>query len=395
MPIDSARGHVLGFVVVTRLSTTLTDALAIDAPILQSGMGGVAGPDLVAAVSNARGLGILAALRLPPDQVRAGIRRVRELTDRPFGVNLWLHDDVVHEPPVADIPVDSIRSVQRVLNEFRPRHDLPSRLDSPPPSPDLVAAALEVMIEERIPVFSAAIGLPDHELVDRFHRVGSSVVAMVASGPDAAEVVDRGVDVVVAQGAEAGGHRSFGQKLERGMVEGTTVDALLIEVLDVVGARVPVAAAGGIVDGHDLAGVLVAGGAGVLLGTRFVATFESMASDLWKQRLLAAGPTTSTTITDAFTGQWARVLGTDFTERWTAADVRPLPGLLHATMGADLFAAAKRSGDDQLQPFYAGTAVERITALCGADEVVHSMVDVARSALSARRVGGTEVTDLR
>ena len=106
---------------MTRLHTVACDLLGIEHPILQSGMGRIAGPELVAAVSRAGGLGILAGLRLPPDELRAQIRRVRALTDRPFGVNLWLHEDL--QPPRApgDVPAAAVGAVQEVLNRFRGR----------------------------------------------------------------------------------------------------------------------------------------------------------------------------------------------------------------------------------------------------------------------------------
>jgi nitronate monooxygenase len=335
----------------------------------------------VAAVSNAGGLGILAALGLKPSQLRAEISRVRELTDRPFGVNIWLHDDVRHGPDPKTLSDDSVRAVQRVFNELRPRHDLPPTLAPPVGSPDLVDAALDVMIEARIPVFSAAIGTPEHGLVERFHRTGAQVVAMVATVDDAIAAAANGVDIIVAQGTEAGGHRSYGQKLERGAVEGVGVHALLVDLIDAVGPDLPIAAAGGIVDGRDLASVLSLGAGGALLGTRFVATQESMASDLWKRRLIEADDLVTTTLTDGFTGQWARVLRSDFTEHWDEAEVDPLPGLLQANLGADLFGAAKRNDDDQMQPLYAGTAVARVRDLLGAGDVVRQIVDEATAVL--------------
>ncbi len=115
----------------TPLSPRLFDVLGVEAPVVQSGMGGVAGPELVAAVCNAGGLGVLAALRLEPDQVRAGIDRVRQLTDRPFGVNIWLHEDVRTSPDPTMIPDDVIRGSQSVLNEFRSRFDLEPTLERP------------------------------------------------------------------------------------------------------------------------------------------------------------------------------------------------------------------------------------------------------------------------
>jgi len=357
----------------------MCEVLGIEAPVLQSGMGGVAGVDLAAAVSEAGGLGVLAALRLTPDQVREGIAEIRAKTDRPFGVNIWLHEDVRTPPSPDAIPDDVVRGSQTVLNEFRPRFDLPATLAGPGDAPDLVDAALEVMIEQRIPVFCAAIGVPEADLVDRFHAVGTKVVAMVATVDDAIEAANNSVDVIVAQGTESGGHRSYGTKRSVEAAIGESTLTLVPKVLDAVGRQVPVAGAGGIVDGRGLAAMLATGAGGVLLGTRFVATKESLASPVWKRRLTEGDR--QTTLTDGFTGQWARVLRSDFTERWEDAGAEPPPGLTQAALGKDLFGAARKADDDQLRPLYAGAAVGLMHDVPGAGEVVHQLVTEAAELL--------------
>jgi len=364
----------------TTLSPRLEQALGITAPILQSGMGGVAGSELAAAVCNAGGLGVLAALRLQPEQVRRAIGEIRERTDKPFGVNIWLHADVRTPPDTESISDDVIRGSQQVLNEFRPRFDLPASFERPDAGPDLVNAALEVMIEERVPVFSAAIGVPEGDLVERFHRAGTKTVAMVATVEDAIEAVDNGVDVVVAQGTESGGHRSYGTKRAMADAVGTSTLTLVPQIIDAVGERVPVVAAGGIVDGRGLAAMLALGADGVLLGTRFVATRESLASPVWKERLTTGNR--ETTLTDGFTGQWARVLTSEFTDRWQESGAEPPPGLLQAAAGRDLFQAAAKADDDQFRPLYAGAGVGSLNDVPGAGEVVTRIVDEARRCLN-------------
>lgn len=364
---------------ISSLSGRLGDVLGLDVPILQSGMGGVAGSELAAAVSNAGGLGVLAALRLQPEQVRNAITELRSLTDRPFGVNIWLHDDVRTPPALEEIDTDTVRGSQAVLNEFRPRFGLPASLAAPDPGPDLVNAALQVMIEEQIPVFSAAIGVPEAALIDRFHGAGTKVVAMVATVDDAVLAAQNGADVVVAQGTESGGHRSYGQKKTAEAAIGESTLTLVPRVLDAIGDSVPVVAAGGIVDGRGVASMLAAGADGVLLGTRFVATRESLASPVWKKRLTEGDR--STTLTDGFTGQWARVLESEFTERWQESGVEPPPGLLQASLGKDVFGAAKQVDDDQLRPLYAGAAVSLLDDVPGAGEVVHRLDAEARALL--------------
>lgn len=350
-------------------------------------MGGVAGPELVAAVSNAGGLGILAALNLKPEAVRAGIQKVRELTDRPFGVNIWLHADVRTPVDPERLDDDLVRGMQSVLNDFRPRHDLPPKLDRPSVPADLVGSAIEVMLEERIPVFSAGLGIPEAPLTLRFHEVGTKVITMVTSTTDALAAAAQGTDVVVVQGSEAGGHRSVGAKLSQQQAVGGGLFTLLPEVikrLAAAGTAVPVVAAGGIVDGRGLAAALALGAQGALLGTRFVATQESQANDIWKQKLM--GDQGETVVSDGFTGQWARMFRTEFTDQWAESGSEALPGLLQAAAGFDLFNAAKVNGDDQLQPLYAGTGWTLIDDLPAAGDVVGRIVAEAKAALSAVRV---------
>jgi len=363
------------------LSPRLQQVLGIGAPVLQSGMGGVAGSELAAAVSNAGGLGVLAALRLQPDRVRNAIHEIRSKTDKPFGVNIWLHDDVRTPPDPTQVPDDIIRGSQSVLNEFRPRFDLPATVARPDAGPDLVNAALEVMIEERIPVFSAAIGVPEAELVERFHQADTKVVAMVATVEDAIAAAANGADVIVAQGTESGGHRSYGTKRSKGDAIGQSTLTLVPLVIDQVGSRVPVVAAGGIVDGRGLAAMLALGADGVLLGSRFVATKESLASPVWKQRMTTGER--ATTMTDGFTGQWARVLTSEFTERWDESGTETPPGLLQSALGRDLFGAAAKADDDQLRPLYAGAGVAAMRDVPGAGEIVTQIVEQARDRLRA------------
>src|SRR5262245_39757987 len=143
------------------LRTALCDLLGLEYPILQSGMGGIAGPELVAQVSRAGALGILAGFMVPAEELRTRTRRARELPDRPVGVNLWLHTALRPPTDPATIPDHTLRGVQAVLNRFRERLGIPTKTGRPSAFPDQIDAALEVVLEERVPVFSAALGIPD------------------------------------------------------------------------------------------------------------------------------------------------------------------------------------------------------------------------------------------
>jgi nitronate monooxygenase len=360
-------------------ATPLCELLGIEYPILQSGMGNVAGPDLVAAVSEAGGLGILAGLNLTPDDLRGRIREVRARTTRPFGVNLWLHS--VLRPPAdpATIPDATVRAVQGQLDRFRARLGIPSASARPARLPDVLAAAIEVILEERVPVWSTGVGNPEPALVARCHEQGIRVLAQVATVADARAVAAAGVDVVVAQGGEAGGHRSVGVKPDSAETVAVGTVVLVPEVVDAV--RVPVVAAGGIADGRGVVAALALGAAGVLLGTRFVATRESAAAECWKKAILERGGDT-TTITDVFTGLPARALRNAFTEEYRTSGAPVLPGLLQTRAAQDVYAAAAARQDGEYLPMLTGQSAGLIHDLPGAGEVVETIVREALEVLA-------------
>ena len=362
-----------------RLHTALCDLLGIEYPILQSGMGGVAGPELVAEVSNAGGLGILAGLNLAADELRRRIRRVRELTDRPFGVNLWLHTELRPPADPSRIPEATVHAVQATLNRFRERLDLPTTLARPAGPPDLIDAGFEVVLDERVPVWSIGLGDPGPEMVRRCRERGVKVVAMVATVEDARVVAASGVDAIVAQGAEAGGHRSTWVKRAREAASIGTM-TLVPEVVDAV--EQPVIAAGGIADGRGLVAALALGATGILLGTRFVATRESMAAETWKKTLLER-ESDATTVTDAFTGLYARALRNTFTQEYGASGAPVLPALVQTSAAQDIYAEATRRQDGEHFAMWAGQSVGLIHNLPGAAEVVHAIVREACAVLAA------------
>ena len=213
-----------------RLHTPVCDVLGIELPILQAGMGSYTTPELVAAVSNAGGLGIIGAITRTPDELRKEVAAVRALTSRPFGVNHVI-----------------------------------SQLDKD---------ALDVTLELHVPVLSLSWGRAG-ELVRRAHGAGAKVVHQVNSPEEAGQVAADGADVVVAQGTEGGGHVGVMSTLP-----------LVPQVVDVV--DVPVLAAGGIADGRGLAAVLMLGAQGALIGTRFLATPEARGRGHSKDAILNA-----------------------------------------------------------------------------------------------------------
>ncbi len=363
------------------LRTRLCDLLGIEYPIVQSGMGGVAGPDLAAEVSRAGGLGIVAALRLTADQVRQAISDIRKRTDRPFGVNLLIPPDMRPPVPAERISDETVQAVHAALNPIRKDLGLPATSARPAPPPDLIPEAFQVILDERVPVFSVGLGNPGREMVSECHRRGIKVIAMVTTVEDARAVEAMGLDAVVAQGGEAGGHRSTFEKPpspEIGAVGGL---ALIPEVVDAV--RIPVIAAGGIADGRGLVAAIALGASGILMGTRFIATRESMAVEMYKKALLENSGN-ATTLTDAFSGRYARLLRNEFGRRYAKSSAPVLPFLWQASAAKDIYDRAAAEGNPDYFPMYAGQSVGLIHNLPGAAEVVESVVREARQILLER-----------
>ena len=339
----------------------------------------IAGPELVAEVCRAGGLGILAGLGISGTDLRAQIQRVRELTDRPFGVNLWLHEELRPPIPASAVPAADIRAVQQTLNAFRRRLDLPELSDDPPTFPDLLSEELDVILAERVAVWSIGLGNPGRPLVDRCHEAGVRVMAMAASVEDAVELSASGVDIIVAQGVEAGGHRSFWKRPGPGGAPDVSTMSLVPQVVDAVPQ--PVIAAGGIADGRGVAAALALGAQGALLGTRFVATRESQAPAMFKAALTAA-TSGDTRVTSAFTGLPARALKNRFADEYEASGAPLLPSLLQAGAADDIYAAAARRSDRDHYPMMAGQSAGLITDLPSAGDVVRAIVAEADEVLT-------------
>lgn len=255
------------------MKTALCERLGIELPIIQAPMGGAVGPTLAAAVSNAGGLGMLVPWRAEIETVRQQIREMRALTSRPFGVNLNL--------------------------EF-PQEE-----------------RLAVCLEERVPVISFFWRDPS-SLVPRAKAAGAIVMHTVGSAAAAKHAVGCGVEIVIAQGWEAGGH-----------VRGTVATMPLVPaVVDAV-SPVPVVAAGGIADGRGLAAALALGAAGAWIGTRFLASHEAAIHPRYRERLLQANENDTVFLENLFEVRWPnaphRTLRNKTVEVWEAAG-RPPPG---------------------------------------------------------------------
>jgi enoyl-[acyl-carrier protein] reductase II len=319
------------------MRTRLTELLEIEHPVMLAGMGGVSYAPLVAAVSEAGGFGCMGASTMGMDKMVAEMAAVRAATDRPFGVDL-----------LTAMPGGLTEQVQ-------------------------------LIVEAGAKAFVAGLGVPS-EVVDLCHDNGLLVVNMCGKVAHAVRAVEAGCDLVVAQGTEAGGHT------------GTVATMPLVpQIVDAVGDRVPVVAAGGIFDGRGLAAALALGADGVWVGTRFIATPEARGVPGYKEALLASAED-GTTVSRAYSGKTMRVIRSEYTDYFDAHadELQRFPeqmgraftdGVLH--LGAD---EQTTDVDPKKECFPAGQGVGGIEELVPAGELVRRFVDEAEAALA--RMGG-------
>ena len=315
------------------ISTRLTELLDIEAPVMLAGMGGVSYSALAAAVSNAGGFGCLGASTMSDEKMAEEIALTAAATDRPFGVDLLT---------AAGDMTEKVRAI--------------------------IAGGARV--------FVAGLGVP-RDVVELCHDSGLLVVNMCGKVRHAVDAVAAGCDIVVAQGTEAGGHTGR-----------VATMALVPQVVDAVGDRVPVVAAGGIVDGRGLAAALALGADGVWVGTRFIATPEARAVPGYKDTLLATGED-GTTVTRAYTGKTCRVLATEYADAFERSGEKPEP--FPGQFLRSLADGANHLGGDEDTPdvdpdkefMPAGQAVGAIPALLPAAEIVEAMAADAEAVLAA------------
>jgi nitronate monooxygenase len=333
-----------------RWPRAIADRIGIEYPIFQAPMaGGPSTPELVAAVSNAGGLGSFGLGYLAPEAIREQLRGARARTAKPFCANLF-----VPEPPRPPPSADEVARAQAALAPFRTEVGLGPGTPAPPAAS--FEEQLRVVLEERVPAFSVTFGAMRKEDVAALARNGCFVMGTATSVREARALEETGVHAVVAQGAEAGGHRgTFLGPVEAGLA-GTM--ALVPQLADAV--KVPVVAAGGIMDGRGIAAAFALGASAAALGTAFLACPESGASRAYKDAILARRDADETRLTRAFSGRFARGIGNRFLEALADAPVLPYP--LQNSLTADLRREAGKAGKADLLSLWAGQGVPLATA---------------------------------
>ncbi len=310
------------------LRTKLCDMLDIKYPIILAGMGGMggptSGPELVAAVSNAGGLGVLGCAFLSPRKIDEMIRKTKQLTDKPFGVDTIIPPEVPLTGTTADFKAelpsltpstatdepDVIEKLRRELGVPVPsggRGYLADMAEDAIWSQEDFKRQVEVIMEHRVPVWAAALGDPA-PYEKECHAKGIKIIGVVASVRGARRLVKSGADIIAASGAESGGHNSR---------IGTMV--LIPQVVDAV-SPVPVVAGGGIGDGRGLVAALALGAVGVWCGSAFLGTPEAIYEDYHKQKILESTED-DTVVSKVITGKQARYLKNRLIDAWHKAGV--------------------------------------------------------------------------
>ncbi|RKE25627.1 nitronate monooxygenase [Paraburkholderia sp. BL23I1N1] len=311
-------------------------------PVVQAPMaGGATTPAMVAAVSNAGGLGFLAAAALPPEKIASEVAAIRALTDRPFGVNLF-----VLEPAAPDEA--TVRHALEAIDPLRADLGLPPGQPLERYAPDF-RAQLDTLIELRVPVASFTFGLLSADDVARLHANGLYVIGTATHVAEGVAWRDAGADAVAAQGAEAGAHRgTFIGAFEEALV-GTM--ALVPQLVDATG--LPVLAAGGIMDGRGIVAALALGAQAAVMGTAFLTCLESAIPQAWKTRVRSMSDT-STSVTRAITGRHARGIRNPLMQRLSESAHRVAPYPVQNALTQELRQIASRADNGDYLSLWSG-----------------------------------------
>lgn len=311
------------------LHTPLCDLLGVKHPIMLAGMGGVSYAELAAAVSNAGGYGVLGMAGRTPEFIRDEMRKVKSLTDKPFGVDLLAA------------------------------------------SPESLTASVEIIIEEGASSFVAGLGVP-MPIMEKLKKAGLKVMVVCGAVKHAVKAEQAGCDAVICQGGEGGGHT--------GLVGTMPLVAQAVEAV-----KIPVVAAGGLYDGRGLAAALALGATGVWMGTRFIASTEAHAGELYRQAILEAADE-DTIRTRSYSGKPMRVKKNPYVEEWETRpqDIQPFPmqAMLSSRAGVMGGIGGQIEGlDPDRSCFAMGQSAGGVHEVLPAAEIVAQLLQEAEAAI--------------
>ncbi len=331
-------------------------------PIIQAPMaGGISTPELIAAVSNAGGLGSLGAGYMSADEIRSSIKKIKHLTDKPFAVNLFI-------PEAHDATDDEIEQSRKNVQECC--SELNFNIDSvKPPYAPMFDEQMQVILEEEVPVFSFTFGIPSEYWIEIFKRNGIVLVGTATSLEEAKLLEEYGIDAIVAQGSEAGGHRgTFLGEAEDSLHSISTLLPLLVQHV-----KIPVIAAGGIMDAQGIVASLKQGALGVQMGSAFLCCSESGAHPSYKKLLLEASDD-KTTLTRAFSGKLARGVTNNFITRMRGFEDEILDYPIQNKLTGAMRREAARQSKTDFMSLWAGQSAY-LCRDCSASGLMQEMVN--------------------
>lgn len=346
--------------------TRVTEKLGIQYPLIQGPLGGLSSQKLTAGVSNFGGLGSFGAHGLEPSAIANAVAEIRSMTSKPFAVNLWvsMEDDGARTADEAAFTkaasqltpyIEEVGGAQPVYATYEPLH---------------FEEQARVLLDAKVPAISFLYGIPPQELLDEAKR--QHIVTLgTATTPEEAIVLEQaGVDIIVASGFEAGGHRGSFLRAAEDSLTGTM--ALVPQTVDAV--SIPVVAAGGIADARGIAAAFALGAEGVQMGTVFLACEESGAHPLHREAILSDPH--STALTRGFTGRLARGIHNELLMAMNQPGVEILPYPLQRSLMRNLALPAQKAGRADLLALWAGQSAG-LTRCPSLQKLLHSLMEGA------------------
>lgn len=344
----------------------LKELLKIDYPIIQAPMAGSDNPRLVAACSNAGILGSLGAQYLTPSEIEKAITDIRSQTARPFGINLFA---------LKKLDAPPVEMIRKAIEQLRPYYD---KFEIEAPTIDDVInqidadAQLKTILEAKVPVFSFTLGMLDAKWIKAFKNIGTILIGTATTVSEAVALEEAGIDIVCAQGVEAGGHRgTFMTDWKRAMIGSMS---LIPQVVDAV--SIPVIAAGGIMDGRGIAAAFALGASGVQMGTAFLTVEESPVHSKYKSAIKEHDGE-DTTITKVFSGGAARGINNKFVQENRAAELLPFP--FHNALTKPFRKIANKCGDLEYTNLWCGQS-GKLSRTLSVDSLVQTLLKESKDA---------------
>lgn len=341
-------------------TTKVTRKLKIKFPIIQAPMAGnITSAQLIANVSNAGGMGSLGAGYMGPEDIRKSIQMIRTLTDKPFAVNLFVPNKAQASKSqmtaMTKILQEACKPVARTINAVKP------------PFIHAFAEQLQVILEEKIPVFSFTFGVPEDKWLEKLKKQQICLIGTATTVAEARLLQQKGIDLIVAQSYEAGGHRgTFLHNEENGLVG---MFALIPQIVDAV--HIPVIAAGGIMDARGIIAALALGASAVQMGTAFITCPEASAHPDYKKALLNADDN-MTTLTRAFSGKLARGLRNKFINKMLAYQNSILDYPIQNALTKPIREAAAKKNQMDYMSLWSGQAAA-LASVMPADKLVQQL----------------------